>query len=80
MKYVLVDRYDNVVTTKELGSDVGISGAKTYFRKIKGVNISTFDYLWRVMTEEKYNQISESFLRKPSSEGEFGDWLDVEKS
>ena len=80
MKYVLVDRYDNVVTTKEFKGDVDVGEAKTYFRKIKKVNLNTFDYLWRVMTEEKYNQISESFLRKPSSEGEFGDWLDYEKS
>jgi len=56
MKYVLVDKYDNVVTTKELES------------------------LWRVITEERYHEISESFLRRPSSEGEFGDWLDYEKS
>ena len=80
MKYVLVDRYDNVVTTKEFKNDVDVGEVKTYFRKIKRVNISTFDYLWRIMTEERYHEISESFLRKPSSSSEFGDWLDVEKS
>ena len=80
MKYVLVDRYDNVVTTKEFKSDVDIGEVSTYFRKVKKVNRNTFDYLWRVMTQEKYHQISESFLRKPSSQGEFGNWLDVEKS
>jgi len=81
MEYVLVDKYDNVVTTKKLGSDVGVSGAKTYFMKIKKLDEKTFDSLWRVMTKEKYHEISESFLRKPSSsEGEFGDWLDYEKS
>ena len=42
--------------------------------------MNAFNQLWRVMTEEKYHQISESFLRKPSSQGEFGNWLDVEKS
>jgi len=31
------------------------------------------------MTEQRYYQISESATRK-SSEGEFGDWLDYEKS
>ena len=80
MKYVLVDRYDNVVTTKEFKSDVDIGEVSTYFRKVIKVNSNTFDYLWRVMTQEQYHQISESFLRKPSSQGEFGNWLDVEKS
>ena len=80
MKYVLVDKYDNIVTAKELGSDVGVSGAKTYFMKIKKLDEKTFDSLWRVMTRDRYHEISESFLRKPSSFEEFGDWMDVEKS
>ena len=80
MKYVLVDKYDNVVTTKELESGVGVSGARTYFMKIKKMDEKAFDSLWRVITEERYHEISESFLRRPSSEGEFGDWLDYEKS
>ena len=31
MKFLLVDKYDNIVATVEL-SDVGISGSKTYFK------------------------------------------------
>ncbi len=80
MKYVLVDKYDNIVTTKELASNIGVSGARTYFMKIKNLDEKLFDSIWRVMTKEKYNQISESYSRKPSSFTEFGDWLDVEKS
>ena len=80
MKYVLVDKCDNIVTTKELASNIGESGARTYFMKLKKLDSESFDSLWRVMTEERYHEISESFLRRPSSEGEFGDWLDYEKS
>ncbi len=80
MKYVLVDKYGNIVTTKELASNIGGSGARTYFMKIKNLDEKLFDSIWRVMTKEKYNQISESYSRKPSSFTEFGDWLDVEKS
>ena len=80
MKYVLVDRYDNVVTAIEFKNDVDIGEIRTYFRKVKNVNLQTFNHLWRVMTGDEYHQISESFLRKPSSTEEFGDWLDVEKS
>ena len=35
MKYVLVDKYDNIITTVNLGSNVGLSGAKTYFKGVK---------------------------------------------
>ena len=31
MKYVLVDKGDNINTTVDLASEVGISGARTYF-------------------------------------------------
>lgn len=79
MKYVLVDKYDNIVTAKELGSGVGKSGARTYFMKVKRMEEKAFDSLWRVMTEQRYYEISESATRK-SSEGEFGSWLDYEKS
>ena len=33
MKYVLVDSHDYINTKVELASDVGISGATTYFLK-----------------------------------------------
>ena len=80
MRYVLVDRYDNIVTTKDFKENVTADEAKAYFKKIKNINMNAFNQLWRVMTEERYHEISESFLRRPSSEGEFGDWLDYEKS
>jgi len=79
MKYVLVDKYDNIVDSKDLSSDVGIKGATTYFVKRKQISYENFIQIWKVMTEQRYHEISESATRK-SSEGEFGDWLDYEKS
>ena len=55
MKYVLVDRFDNINTSVELGSNVGISGARTYFIGTKKLDKNSFDELWRVMTEEQYD-------------------------
>ncbi len=49
MKYVLVDNGDNIVSTVELGSNVGISGAKTYFVGVKKIDEKSFDKLWKVM-------------------------------
>ena len=55
MKYVLVDSHDYINTRVELASDVGISGATTYFKGVKRMpKDEDFDKLWRVMTEEQY--------------------------
>ena len=55
MKYLLVDKYDEVVTRVDLGDDIGISGARTYFIGTKNIDEGEFDKLWRVMTEEQYD-------------------------
>ena len=50
MKYVLVDKGDNIVSTVELQWDVGVSGARTYFLGVKkmkwppGFNILLFSW------------------------------------
>ena len=79
MKYVLVDKFDNVVDTEDLSDDIGDKGAMIYFVKRKQISYENFIQVWKVMTEQRYYEISESATRK-SSEGEFGDWLDYEKS
>jgi len=84
MKYVLVDRGDNVITTVDLASNVGISGAKTYFRGIKRIDQKEFDSLWKVMTRTEYDRKLEMGLRKPSSRGQVewwkdDDYLDIDK-
>ena len=64
MKYVLVDKYDNIVTTVELGSNVGLSGAKTYFQGIKKMpEDSDFDKLWKVMSKQQYDTQFKSSLQ-----------------
>ena len=55
MKYLLVDKYDEIVTKVDLGDDIGISGARTYFIGTKKLDEDSFDKLWRVMTEDQYN-------------------------
>tara|TARA_R110001592_G_scaffold7420_2_gene41601 strand:+ start:4017 stop:4283 length:267 start_codon:yes stop_codon:yes gene_type:complete len=55
VKYVLVDKYDNIVTTADLASNVGLSGARTYFVGIKQIDEEEFDKLWRVMSKENYH-------------------------
>ena len=56
MKYVLVDSHDYINTKVDLASDVGITGATTYFKGVKRMpKDEDFDKLWRVMTEEQYH-------------------------
>ena len=55
MKYVLVDKIDNIVDRVELGSEVGISGAKTFIVGRKKIDEKEFDNIWKVMSEEDYN-------------------------
>ena len=64
MKYVLVDNYDNIITKVDLGSDVGLSGAKTYFKGVKKMpKDEDFDKLWKVMTEQEYDTQLKSSLQ-----------------
>ena len=56
MKWLLVDKYDNIVTSVDLASNVGLTGAKTYFKGVKKMSDDDkFDKLWRVMSESDYD-------------------------
>ena len=74
MKYVLVDRGDNINTTVDLASNVGLSGARTYFIGVKHLDKKSFDELWKVMTRDEYDRKLEMGLRKPSSHGQIEWW------
>jgi hypothetical protein len=54
VKYVLVDNEGNVTHTVDLASNVGISGARTYFIGVKQIDPKEFDKLWKVKTETAY--------------------------
>ena len=71
MKYVLVDRYDNIVDKKDLSDDIGVRSARTFFIGRKQIGENEFDVLWKVMTYKKYKELEEMYTRKPSSEQSF---------
>ena len=74
MKYVLVDNEGNVTHTVDLASNVGISGARTYFIGVKQIDPKEFDKLWKVMTRIDYDKKLEMGLRKPSSHRQIEWW------
>ena len=60
MKYVLVDNNDNINTSVDLASDVGITGATTYFKGVKRLpKDEDFNKLWKVMTSKEYDSVFE---------------------
>ena len=69
MKYVLVDNKDCINTTVDLASEVGISGARTYFKGVKRIDGKSFDKLWKVMTRKDYDKQFHSSNRPPSHQG-----------
>ena len=84
MKYVLVDKGDNIVYTVDLASNIGVSGARTYFLGLKRIDKKEFNALWGVMTEKSYKWLI-AHTKKPSSKNikwwkDETDYLDIEKS
>ena len=79
MKFVLVDRGDNIVDRVDL-QDVGINGARTYFVGRKQIESEKFDQIWKVMTEDGYNkQCIASLQNKQYEWWKDDDYLDIDK-
>jgi len=83
MKFVLVNKYDEIVSRVDLG-EVGVNGAKTYFKGVKKLpEDKDFDKLWKVMTEEQYDNQFKATLQNQRKYEWWKDeesYLDVEKS
>ena len=56
MKFVLVNKFDEIVDTVDLAGNVGKTGATTYFQGVKQMpNREDFLKLWKVMSEKEYD-------------------------
>ena len=53
MKYVLVDKGDNIIDKVELNSE--LREAKKFFIGRKQIDEKEFDNIWKVMSEEDYD-------------------------
>ena len=53
MKYVLVDRGDNIVDKTEVSGDLKV--AKEFFLARKQIDKKEFNNIWKVMTKEQYD-------------------------
>ena len=80
MKYLLVDKLDNIATSVELASNVGLSGAKTYFVGIKQIEEKEFDKLWKVMSDENYHIQFRASLQNRQNEKLKYKWWEEDKA
>ena len=48
---------DSINTSVDLASNIGISGARTYFKGVKRIDGKSFDKLWRVMIKDEYDKL-----------------------
>jgi|TARA_Y100000361_G_C11057468_1_gene288643 hypothetical protein len=56
MKFVLVNKFDEIVDKVDLAGNVGKTGATTYFQGVKQMpNREDFLKLWKVMSEKEYD-------------------------
>ena len=81
MKWVLVDKYDNINSTAELHSGYGKKAAKSYFVDIKKIDESSFDKLWKVMSDEEYESVFRATLQNKQYEWwkDEESYLDIDK-
>lgn len=80
MRYVLVNRQEEIVTQADLTGECGMDEAIIYFQGVKQMESKEdFLKLWTVMTETEYNrrEVHNETLKEYE---EFGSWLDMEKS
>ena len=64
MKFVLVNKFDEIVDTVDLAGNVGKTGATTYFQGVKQMpNREDFEKLWKVMSRQEYDLIFKTSLQ-----------------
>ena len=64
MKYVLVNKFDEIVDKVDLAGNVGKTGATTYFQGVKQMpDRDDFHKLWKVMSEKEYDLIFKASLQ-----------------
>ena len=81
MKFVLVNKFDEIVDKVDLSSNVGKTGATTYFQGVKQMpNREEFEKLWKVMSELEYDSIFKASLQNRQMGNRKYEWWKDEES
>ena len=78
MKFVLVNKFDEIVDTVDLAGNVGKTGATTYFQGVKQMpNREDFEKLWKVMSRQEYDlQFKASLQNRQMDKMKYEWWKD----
>ena len=81
MKYVLVNKFDEIVDKVDLAGNVGKTGATTYFQGVKQMpDREAFQKLWKVMSEPEYNTVFKTTLQNRQMDKRKYEWWKEEDS
>lgn len=75
-----MNKYDEIVTSTELGSNIGVSGARTYFIGVKQIDEEEFDKLWKVMSKDEWNTNFKNNLQDRQMEKMKYEWWKSEET
>ena len=80
MKFVLVNKFDEIVDTVDLAGNVGKTGATTYFQGVKQMpNREDFEKLWKVMSRQEYDLIFKASLQNRQMDKMKYEWWKEDK-
>ena len=82
MKWVLIDKFDNIVHTVDLNEKYTEEEAKLYFINLKRIGEKEFNKLWKVLSRREYDTQFKTTLQNRQIEWwkEEDTFLDGEKS
>jgi len=80
MKWVLVDKGDNIIDKVELDSNYDNKAAKMFFVGRKQIDEKEFDKLWKVMSSTDYDRKFRASLQNRQVEWwKEDEYLDIDK-
>jgi len=80
MKWVLVDKFDNIVHTVDLNERYTQKEAQRYFINLKQISYENFIQIWKVMPEESYQvQLKLSLKNRQIEWWNDDDYLDIDR-
>jgi len=80
MKWVLIDKFDNIVHTVDLNKRYTQEEAQRYFINLKQISYENFIQIWKVMPEESYQvQLKLSLKNRQIEWWNDDDYLDIDR-
>ncbi len=80
MKWVLIDKFDDIVHTVDLNKRYTQEEAQRYFVNLKQISYENFIQIWKVMPEESYQvQLKLSLKNRQIEWWNDDDYLDIDR-